>query len=38
MKTEDPLIQWQYSQEEWNEFVDIEKANKKEVVNYFLSL
>ncbi|PQJ75300.1 hypothetical protein [Polaribacter gangjinensis] len=35
MKTENPLIQWQYSQEEWNEFVDIEKANKKEDNIYF---
>jgi len=35
METENPLIEWQYSTEEWNEFVDIEKANKKEDNIYF---
>ncbi|WP_445748628.1 hypothetical protein [Polaribacter sp.] len=35
METENPLIEWHYSQEEWNEFVDIEKANKKEDNIYF---
>lgn len=35
METENPLIEWQYSTEEWNEFVDIEKANKLEDNIYF---
>lgn len=25
-----PLLHWQYTPEDWNDFVDIEKANKKE--------
>lgn len=35
METENPLIEWHYSEQEWNEFVDIEKANKKEDNIYF---
>lgn len=35
METENPLIEWHYSEAEWNEFVDIEKANKKEDNIYF---
>jgi hypothetical protein len=35
METENPLIEWHYSEEEWNDFVDIEKANKKEDNIYF---
>lgn len=35
MEIENPLIEWHYSDEEWNEFVDIEKANKKEDNIYF---
>lgn len=29
------LATWEYSEKEWNEFVDIEKANKKEDNIYF---
>ncbi len=35
MESEKPLIEWHYSAEEWNEFVDIEKANKLEDNIYF---
>ena len=35
MEIEKPLVEWQYSTEEWNEFVDIEKANKLEDNIYF---
>lgn len=30
-----PILEWTYSEHEWNEFVDIEKANKKEDNIYF---
>ena len=32
-----PLLHWQYSQEDWNNFVAIEKANKKED-NIFMAI
>lgn len=35
IKEEQPLVNWTYSEQEWNEFVDIEKANKKEDNIYF---
>ena len=32
---ENPLVEWNYSEEEWNQFVSIERANKKEDSIYF---
>lgn len=34
MKLE-PITEWSYSEEEWNEFVSIERSNKKEDSIYF---
>ena len=31
----DAIAEWKYSQEEWNEFVQIERSNKKEDSIYF---
>ena len=34
MKLE-PITEWSYSKEEWNEFVSVERSNKKEDSIYF---